>query len=174
MTMLGLAGAVRGEIRVFSYEGPFGVGYCSALWEPSDAGASHEGAPHGDSAHGEASDGEAPEDLIISCWVVFNAICVAFGLNKGIKIASDIRSYLMIIMLAWVVIIGASTFTINYFTDSVGQMFNNLGRMLFNTDAIGQGGFPQSWTVFYWAWWVVYGIQMCIFLARSLDRKSVV
>ena len=62
MTMLGLAGAVRGAIRVFSYEGPFGVGYCSALWEPSDAGASHEGAPHGDSAHGEAPDGEALED----------------------------------------------------------------------------------------------------------------
>ena len=62
MTMLGLAGAVRGAIRVFSYEGPFGVGYCSALWEPSDAGASHEGAPHGDAAHGEAPDGEAPED----------------------------------------------------------------------------------------------------------------
>ena len=72
MTMLGLAGALRGAIRVFSYEGPFGVGYCSALWEPSDegtanggasdAGASHEGAPHGDSAHGEAPDGEAPED----------------------------------------------------------------------------------------------------------------
>ena len=115
----------------------------------------------------------ALDTMIISCWVVFNAICVAFGLNKGIKIASDIRSYLMIIMLAWVVIIGASTFTINYFTDSVGQMFNNLGRMLFNTDAIGQGGFPQSWTVFYWAWWVVYGIQMCIFLARISRGRTV-
>ena len=57
MTMLGLAGAVRGAIRVFSYEGPFGVGYCSALWEPSDAGASHGGA-----AHGEAPGGEASED----------------------------------------------------------------------------------------------------------------
>ena len=57
MTMLGLAGAVRGAIQVFSYEGPFGVGYCSALWEPSDAGASHGGA-----AHGEAPGGEASED----------------------------------------------------------------------------------------------------------------
>lgn len=62
MTMLGLAGAVRGEIRVFSYEGPFGVGYCSALWEPSDAGASHGGASHGGAAHGEAPGGEASED----------------------------------------------------------------------------------------------------------------
>lgn len=113
------------------------------------------------------------DTMIIICWVVFNAICVAFGLTKGIKIASDIRSYLMIIMLAWVVIVGASSFTINYFTDSVGVLFNNLGRMLFNTDAIGNGGFPQGWTVFYWAWWVVYGIQMCIFLARISKGRTV-
>lgn len=113
------------------------------------------------------------DTMIISCWVVFNAICVAFGLNKGIKIASDVRSYLMIVMLGWVFIVGASTFTINYFTDSVGQMFFNLGRMLFYTDAVGQGGFPQGWTVFYWAWWVVYGIQMCIFLARISRGRTV-
>ena len=62
MTMLGLAGAVRGAIRVFSYEGPFGVGYCSALWEPSDAGASHGGVSHEGAAHGEATVGKAPED----------------------------------------------------------------------------------------------------------------
>lgn len=62
MTMLGLAGAVRGAIRVFSYEGPFGVGYCSALWEPSDAGASHGGASDGGAAHGEAPGGKASED----------------------------------------------------------------------------------------------------------------
>lgn len=62
MTMLGLTGALRGAIRVFSYEGPFGVGYCSALWEPSDAGASHGGASQGGAAHGEAPGGEASED----------------------------------------------------------------------------------------------------------------
>ena len=70
MTMLGLAGALHGAIRVFSYEGPFGVGYCSALWEPSDEeasnggtsdrGASDGGAAHGGTSHGGAAHGEAP------------------------------------------------------------------------------------------------------------------
>ena len=110
---------------------------------------------------------------IISAWIIFNAVCVAFGLTKGIKIASDIRSYLTIIMLAWVVIIGASSFTIHYFTDSVGVMLNSFTRMLFYTDSIRQGGFPQGWTVFYWAWWVIYGIQMCIFLARISRGRTV-
>ncbi len=110
---------------------------------------------------------------IISCWIVFNAICVAFGLNKGIKIASDLRSYLSIFVLAWVVIIGATTFTLNYFTDSIGVLLKNVGVMLFYTDALGDSGFPQNWTVFYWAWWMIYGIQMCIFLARISRGRTV-
>ncbi len=113
------------------------------------------------------------DTMIISVWIVFNAVCVAFGLTKGIKIASDIRSYLMIIMLAWVVVVGASTFTVNYFTDSVGLMLDKLSRMLFYTDAVRKGGFPQGWTVFYWAWWIIYGIQMCIFLARISRGRTV-
>jgi len=113
------------------------------------------------------------DSIIIAAWVVFNGICVAFGLTKGIKMASDIRSYLTIIMLAWVLLIGATTFTVNYFTDSVGIMLDSLSRMLFYTDAIREGGFPQGWTVFYWAWWVTFGIQMCIFLARISRGRTV-
>lgn len=115
----------------------------------------------------------ALDATIISCWVVVNAICVAFGLQKGVKLASDIRSYLSIFVLAWVFVIGATTFTVNYFTDSVGVLLTNFGSMLFYTDSIGGGGFPQGWTVFYWAWWIVYGIQMCIFLARISRGRTV-
>ncbi|WP_395754905.1 L-carnitine/gamma-butyrobetaine antiporter [Edwardsiella ictaluri] len=111
--------------------------------------------------------------LIICCWIVFNAVCVAFGLQKGGKVASDVRNYLSIIVLAWVLIIGATSFTVNYFTDSVGVLLMNVGRMLFYTDAVGKSGFPQAWTVFYWAWWIVYGIQMCIFLARISKGRTV-
>lgn len=110
---------------------------------------------------------------IIGCWIVFNAICVACGLQKGIKFASDLRSYLSIAVLLWILAIGATTFIFNYFTDSIGIMLNNFTRMLFYTDAIQGGGFPQGWTVFYWAWWVIYGIQTCIFLARISRGRSV-
>lgn len=111
--------------------------------------------------------------IIIMCWIVFNAVCVAFGLQKGVKVASDVRNYLSIILLFWVLIIGATTFTINYFTDSVGLLLTNAVRMMFYTDPIRASSFPQNWTVFYWAWWVVYGIQMCIFLARISRGRTV-
>ncbi|AFJ48376.1 L-carnitine/gamma-butyrobetaine antiporter [Shimwellia blattae] len=110
--------------------------------------------------------------IIITCWIILNAICVACGLQKGVKIASDVRSYLSILILGWVCIVSGASFMMNYFTDSVGMLLMHLPRMLFYTDAIGNSGFPQSWTVFYWAWWVIYAIQMSIFLARiSRGRK---
>lgn len=33
LAMLGLCGELGGEIEVLSYEGPFGVGYCNAVWK---------------------------------------------------------------------------------------------------------------------------------------------
>lgn len=111
--------------------------------------------------------------IIISCWILLNAICVAFGLQKGVKIASDVRTYLSFLMLGWVFIVGGASFIVNYFTDSVGTLLMYMPRMLFYTDPIGKGGFPQAWTVFYWAWWVIYAIQMSIFLARISKGRTV-
>lgn len=76
-------------------------------------------------------------------------------------------------MLGWVFIVSGASFIMNYFTDSVGMLLMHLPRMLFYTDAIGKGGFPQGWTVFYWAWWVIYAIQMSIFLARISRGRTV-
>ena len=44
LAMLGLCRALSGAPRVLSYEGPFGVGYCNALWE-APGGAPVEGRP---------------------------------------------------------------------------------------------------------------------------------
>ncbi|EDW8111546.1 L-carnitine/gamma-butyrobetaine antiport BCCT transporter [Salmonella enterica] len=111
--------------------------------------------------------------IIITCWIILNAICVACGLQKGVRIASDVRSYLSFLMLGWVFIVSGASFIMNYFTDSVGTLLMYLPRMLFYTDPIGKSGFPQSWTVFYWAWWVIYAIQMSIFLARISRGRTV-
>lgn len=76
-------------------------------------------------------------------------------------------------MLGWVFIVSGASFIMNYFTDSVGMLLMYLPRMLFYTDPIAKGGFPQGWTVFYWAWWVIYAIQMSIFLARISRGRTV-
>ncbi len=45
MAMLGLCKALPGALRVVSYEGPFGVGYCNALWEAAAGTSAEEAHP---------------------------------------------------------------------------------------------------------------------------------
>lgn len=61
--------------------------------------------------------------------------------TKGVKIASDVRTYLSFLMLGWVFIVGGASFIVNYFTDSVGTLLMYMPRMLFYTDPIGKGVF---------------------------------
>lgn len=50
LTLLGLA---QGPVRVLSYEGPFGVGYCNAFWSPDRQKAgSHATPAPGQTGHG--------------------------------------------------------------------------------------------------------------------------
>jgi len=36
-----------------------------------------------------------------------------------------------------------------------------------------QSGFPQNWTVFYWAWWFAYSVYMGIFVARISKGRTI-
>ncbi|WP_411899377.1 BCCT family transporter, partial [Salmonella enterica] len=90
-----------------------------------------------------------------------------------VRIPSYVRRYLVFLMLDWVLIVSGASFILNYFTDSITILLMHLPRMLFYTDALGKGGFPQGWTVFYCAWWVIYAIQMSIFLARISRGRTV-
>lgn len=76
-------------------------------------------------------------------------------------------------MFGWVFIVSGASFTMSYFTDSAGTLLMHLPRMLLHIDAIGKGGFPQGWTVFYWAWWVIYATQMSILLVRISHGRTV-
>ena len=54
LTLLGLS---DGPISVLSYEGPFGVGYCTALWMPGVAIPEGEGLNHNNAhGHGQGAD----------------------------------------------------------------------------------------------------------------------
>ena len=41
---------------------------------------------------------------------------------------------------------------VNLEFNSLGLMFDNVGKLLLATDPFTQSGFPQNWTIFYWAW----------------------
>src|SRR5699024_1908941 len=104
--------------------------------------------------------------IIMLIWSVIYITSASLGLDKGIRKLSNINVYLALILALFVIIVGPTSFILTYFTDSFGIMAQNFLRMSFYTDPIGGGGFPQSWTVFYWAWFAATALFMGLFIAR--------
>ena len=114
--------------------------------------------------------------LQISVLVLWTAIftwSVYRGLSKGIKILSQINTVLALVLLALVFITGPTLFILDLTTNSLGLLANNFLHMSLWTDPVDKGGYPQAWTVFYWAWWLAYAPMVGLFVARISKGRTV-
>ncbi|MCK8058437.1 MULTISPECIES: BCCT family transporter [unclassified Fusibacter] len=111
--------------------------------------------------------------IIILIWGSLFGISVFLGLEKGIKKFSNLNIVLAAIVLTFILFNGHTTFILSTFCNSIGLMFQNFIRMSFYTDPIAKSGFPQEWTTFYWAWWVVYVPIVGLFIARISEGRSI-
>ena len=110
---------------------------------------------------------------ILIIWTVIIGISVYGGLDKGIRQLSDFRNWLGFALLAYVLVVGPTAFMFNNFIDSLGVMFNNYFRMSLYTDPVLKSGFPQDWTVFYFAWFIAFALSTGIYLARISRGRTV-
>lgn len=111
--------------------------------------------------------------MIIVVWVIVFGVACYSGVEKGIKKLSDINFNGAIIFLIVVFLVGPSSFILNNLTEGIGTMFQYYIQMSFTTDVISEGGFPQSWTIFYWAWWLVVAPTMGLWVARISKGRTV-
>ncbi len=105
--------------------------------------------------------------------VIFFAISVWLGLKKGIKRLSELNLWLAMVLLGFILIVGPTVFLLKTSLNSVGLMLDNLVRMSSWTDAFTGSGFVESWTVFYWAWWIAYGPFVGLFVPRISRGRTI-
>ncbi|MDF2572185.1 MAG: caiT [Sporomusa sp.] len=110
---------------------------------------------------------------ILVIWTIIVAIGVYGGLDKGIRRLSDFRNWLGFALLAFVLAVGPTTFMFNNFFDSFGVMLNNFFRMSLYTDPVQKSGFPQGWTIFYFAWFIAFALSTGMYLARISRGRTV-
>lgn len=95
------------------------------------------------------------------------------GLYSGIARLSNINMVMFIGLFVFIFLVGPTSWIISYFFDSFGLMLQNFLRMSFYTDPISKSGFPQGWTVFYWAWWLAWAIYIGLFMARISKGRTI-
>ncbi|MGF1910369.1 BCCT family transporter [Vibrio kasasachensis] len=116
--------------------------------------------------------------VLLVCTAIFAYSSYA-GLEKGIKILSNINFWGAMGLLAFVLIAGPTIFMLETGLDSIGRMLSNFFVMATWAEPFGGYGsfenthFPQDWTIFYWAWWLVFAPSMGLFVARISRGRTI-
>ena len=106
-------------------------------------------------------------------WCFIFGISAISGIDKGIKLLSGINIPLAMGLMIFVFIVGPSTFILDITCSAFGDYVDNFFKMSTWTDAVDQGGFPQGWTIFYWAWWFACAPTMAIFTSRISKGRTI-
>jgi BCCT family betaine/carnitine transporter len=88
------------------------------------------------------------------------------GLERGFKRLADANVWVAMTLLLYVLAVGPTLFILQMSTNSLGLLAQNFVRMTTWTDPLDHTGFIESWTIFYWAWWVAYAPFVGLFATR--------
>ncbi|MDM8533974.1 BCCT family transporter [Clostridiaceae bacterium HSG29] len=110
--------------------------------------------------------------LILVISVVYS-LSSYVGLQKGMAMISNMNTKLAILFCVGIIIVGPGLFIIANTTNALGLMLQNFVQMSLFTDPIGNSGFPQSWTIFYWLYWITYAPFTGIFIAKVSKGRTI-
>lgn len=117
--------------------------------------------------------------------LLFTTIIFAYSTFKGLKAGmqklSNLNFYLALLLLLFVLIAGPTVFILNTGYESIGRALNHMVTMMTYSEAFGefhnygfiQTHFPKNWTVFYWAWWLVFAPTMGLFIAKISRGRTI-
>ena len=109
--------------------------------------------------------------LIITCIVYTYSLLHGF---KGISILAKSCVYLFFALLAFVLLFGGEAkYIIETGFSALGRMVQNFFELATFTDPQRNTSFPQNWTIFYWAYWMVWCVAAPFFIGNISRGRTV-
>lgn len=123
--------------------------------------------------------------LTVIVLALIAAICIAAVLTgfKGIVFVAKACVFMFLGLVGWVLLLGGQgIYILETGITAVGNMMQNFVSLATNLDPLrttgdGVNGFVQNWTVFYWAYWLVWCVATPFFIAvisRGRTIKNVI
>ncbi len=117
--------------------------------------------------------GLSMQAIILILLVVTYIISSCTGLLKGVKILSNINTYVFIALVGFVLIFGGTRFIAVLSTESLGAQFDMFFSRMTYLGAVNGDQWPKWWTVNYWLFMIVYGPMMGMFFAKIGRGRSI-
>ncbi|WP_323792626.1 BCCT family transporter [Nocardioides sp.] len=116
--------------------------------------------------------------LLVVLIAVITAIALASvisGVDKGIKLLSNVNMGLAGVLLLLVLILGPTVFLLSDFVTQIGSYLQNFLNLSFNVRPFQEDGaaWLSSWTTYYWGWWMSWAPFVGVFIARISRGRTV-
>lgn len=113
--------------------------------------------------------------VIITVLTLAFVLSAVSGVARGIQWLSNINMVLALVLAAFIFVVGPTVFILNLLPTSLGSYFADLAMMSARTGAEGAAvdTWLQSWTIFYWAWWISWTPFVGMFIARISRGRTI-
>ena len=112
--------------------------------------------------------------VVLGISTVIFATSTGLGLEKGIKRLSEINVFIAIGLLTYGFIAGPTSFIVENFTYSVGNMIDNFFSIALWAEPYNpEGTVAQDWTIFSTIWMVTYAPVVGLFTAKISKGRTV-
>lgn len=111
--------------------------------------------------------------IIIIISTILFLISSTTGLEKGIKILSNINVGIAILLLIFVFILGPTANILEVFTNNLGNYLQNIISMSLRLTPFEESNWIANWTLFYWAWWIAWSPFVGVFIARVSKGRTI-
>ncbi len=109
--------------------------------------------------------------LIITCCVYTYSLLHGF---KGISVLAKVCIYMFFGLLAYVLLFGGEAqYIIDTGVASLGRMVQHFIELSTYTDPQRTTNFPQNWTIYYWAYWMVWCVAAPFFIGGISKGRTV-
>lgn len=111
---------------------------------------------------------------LLALLVVSYMASAATGLNKGIRLLSNLNMALAVVLLIFVAFAGPTSYLMRGFVTSIGDYLTALPGLSFQLYPYQDvGGWLHGWTMTYWIWWIAWAPFVGVFIARISRGRTI-
>ncbi|NMM48948.1 BCCT family transporter [Marinigracilibium pacificum] len=114
--------------------------------------------------------------VLIAIITAIATASVVLGIDKGVKFLSELNIKIGAIFLLFIIVVGPTFFILDSYIENLGSYIQDFFYVSFWTEAYEPAdsqGWQNSWTVFYWAWWISWSPFVGMFIARVSKGRTV-
>ncbi|MDU0349782.1 choline BCCT transporter BetT [Actinomyces sp. MRS3W] len=111
---------------------------------------------------------------LIALSVIMATVSAVSGVDRGVRILSNINVLLAVGLAVWVLVTGNTAFLIDALVGNIGDFITQFPGLTLETYAYDRPTeWLNSWTLFFWAWWITWAAFVGMFLARISRGRTV-